>query len=200
MPGGGTIPVLRGVSPAPDIYAQSLSSAYINEWPIIDPDFSQQKDWNIWEKVRRDGKVAQAINLRTTAVASKDTTIEPAGEDEADEKLATFVQDAVDEIDDFREGRVNLANSVFRGRAYAYIEGSRRFKRLGDLGAREYWIPNRLRDVDKRRVQIKSRREGRRVRTTLELWHVGAEQYREIQVPQSFVCVKFGDEEARLRS
>ena len=153
------LPILQGVFPAGDLYAQALSTVYRTDWRILDPDLSQEREPEIWERIQRDGKIAQAIHQRCSAVAGGEWSVQPASDDPQSETIADIVSDALGEIHNFRESRKKLAHAIFRGRAYAYIEGERRTIKLGEFPARSWWIPKRLRDIDKRRVQIVPRQD-----------------------------------------
>ena len=135
-----SLPILQGTFPAGDLYANALSSAYLQDWRILDPDLSQQREPEIWEKIQRDGRIAQAIHQRCAGVAGGDWTIQPASDDQVDKQLAEVVREAFADIRQFREARKKLAHAIFRGRAYGYIEGSRRSVQLGDYPAQEWWM------------------------------------------------------------
>jgi len=183
------LPILQGVAPAPDIYARALSAAYRLHFRIIDPDFAQQRDYDVWEKLRRDGKVSQAINQRTSAI-----------------RLANLVKIALEEIRNFREARKQLAMGVFRGRAYGWSEGDRKLLDLTEDGnTRNWWVPTGICNIDKRRIQIVPRKDeiapGKfRLITYKEIWSPTYDRYIELQPLdyQSLIELVYDDEEGRL--
>ena len=148
------LPILHGTFPGGDLYSQALSNAYQQEWRILDPDLSQEREPEIWEKIQRDGRVHQAIHQRCSAVAGGDWIIEPATDSEVDKAAAEIVRDAFKRVENFRESRKKLAHAIFRGRSYGYIEGRRKNVKLGDYPYDAWWCPTKIVDIDKRRFQI----------------------------------------------
>lgn len=148
------LPILQGVFPSGDLYAQALSTVYRTDWRILDPDLSQEREPEIWERIQRDGKISQAIHQRCSAVAGGDWSVQPASDDPQSETIADICSDALREIRNFRESRKKLAHAIFRGRSYAYIEGRRKVIKLGEFPAMDWWVPEKLTDIDKRRIQL----------------------------------------------
>jgi len=201
---GGRLPLLRGVSPVPELYSRALSSAYHFEWRIIDPDFSQEKEPDVWELIRRDGKIAQAIMQRTSTVASKNWSVEPGGDGEKDAEVASWCEEILEGIPDFRESRKCLAQGIFRGRSYGFVTGRRELAQYGNLPAKRWWVPTRIQDIDKRRVQIVPEVDHKRKKTKLsshkELWSVAEQEWLEISPSGSRQLIElvYSDEEGRL--
>ncbi len=154
--------MLRGTTPGPQLFAHSLHAAYALEWPIIDPDFAMHSDISIWEKIHRDGKILQALNQRTATIASREWLVESRGDSEKEVLLASLIHDLLENIQSFHMARRFLAQAVFRGRAYLFVEGDRRRIQIGDLPEMDWWFPRKLRHMDKRLVQFvpERRREG----------------------------------------
>ena len=146
--------ILRGTTPGPQLFASALHAAYMLEWPIIDPDFAQESDVSIWDKIHRDGKIIQGLNQRTAAIASKGWIVEPRGDSEKEIQLAAILEGLLEEIQKFHMARRFLAQATFRGRAYLFVEGKRRRVIIGDQAAQDWWIPVRLRHLDKRVVRF----------------------------------------------
>ncbi len=146
--------ILRGTSPAPELFARALHSAYLLEWPIIDPDFAMQSDSAVWEKLHRDGKIVQAINQRTATIASKNWIVEPRGESEPETRLATIIHELLENVQNFHAARRFLAQAVFRGRSYLFVEGERERIQIAGLPALDWWFPKKLRHFDKRTVRF----------------------------------------------
>lgn len=145
--------ILRGTSPAPQLFANALHAAYQLEWPIIDPDFAQHEDNAVWEKIRRDGKVSQAIDIRTAAVASKNWVIEPRGESPEEVKVSDILTELLEEISQFRQSRRFLAQAIFRASAYLDVISERKVMQLVDLPPMSWWYPKKLKHRDKRTVR-----------------------------------------------
>lgn len=146
--------ILQGTNAGPQLFASALHAAYMIEWPIIDPDFAQESDVSIWEKIHRDGKIMQAINQRTATIASKQWIIEPRGDSEKEIQLAAIIEELLQEVRKFHMARRFLAQAIFRGRAYLFIEGERRRLSVSGQPAENWWFPEKLRHLDKRVVRL----------------------------------------------
>lgn len=194
------LPILQGVSGAGELYSRALSSAYHTEFRLIDPDFSQDREVDIWDKVRRDGKVQQAILQRTSQIAAKNWSLEPGGDSEEDRRLAEIVSELIKNVKDFREARSQLANAVFRGSSYSFIQGERRLLRVGDMPAKKWWVPYRLKHIDKRRVEYLPSVKGKKVRSEMQIFSVAKEGWFKVPPSVSKLIVKcvFANEESRL--
>ncbi len=145
---------LRGTTPGPQLFASALHAAYMLEWPIIDPDFAQESDVSIWDKIHRDGKIIQGLNQRTASIASKNWIVEPRGDSEKEIQLASIIEGLLEEIQKFHMARRFLAQAIFRGRAYLFVEGQRRRVMIANETSQDWWIPLTLRHLDKRVVRF----------------------------------------------
>jgi len=183
--------ILRGTSPGPGLFAHALHAAYSLEWPIVDPDFAQESDISIWDKIHRDGKIIQAINQRTAAIAAKNWIIEPRGDTEKEILLASIIDNLIQEIGKFHMARRFLAQAIFRGRAYLFVEGERKRLIVGDMPAQDWWLPMRLRHLDKRVVRFVPVRREENGKTMVSL-------RREIFSPSNGVWKHLNRESARL--
>lgn len=183
--------ILRGTTPGPQLFAHALHSAYMLEWPIIDPDFAQQSDISIWDKIHRDGKVLQAINQRTATIASKNWIVEPRGDSEKEIQLASIIGELLKNVTKFHMARRFLAQAIFRGRAYLFVEGDRKRIAVGDMPADDWWFPMRLRHLDKRVVQLVPEHHRENGRNLISL-------RREVFSPSNGVWMRLNRESARL--
>ncbi len=148
-----TFPLLRGLVPNAALYNRALSTVYKLHTRIIDPSFSAQKDPEVWEKVNRDLKVQQLIQQRKAETIANDWRVEPRDEDnQFEQKQADVVKDGMEEIEDFSAGKMRIANCIFLGRSFEYVEGRRRWCSLGGI-MDNWWIPTRLKNMDKDRFQ-----------------------------------------------
>jgi len=186
-----------------DLYNRALSSAYQMWYRLYDPDYALARDPDIWNKVRRDSVCAQCIDTRLHMIAGKAWNLEPASDSEEDKKVAEICEDILRRIKNFSEARYLLAMALFRSRSYAFIEGKPETRTWGDGNPRTWWVPYRLRDVDRRRVRFRSVQsydeDGKEnIRVVTELWSVLREQYEEMKDTRQFVQMTYRDEEERL--
>ena len=186
-----------------DLYNRALSSAYQMWYRLYDPDYALSRDPDIWNKVRRDSVCAQCIDTRLHMVAGKEWNLEAATDSEADKEAASVCEDIIRHIKNFTEARYLLAMALFRSRSYAFIEGKPETRTWGDGKPRTWWVPYRLRDLDRRRIRFRSiqnyDKQGQEsLRVVTELWSVLREQYEELEDPSQFVKMTYRDEESRL--
>lgn len=186
-----------------DLYARALSSVYWAGIRISDPDYALAQEPDPYEKARKDPVVGQAIDIRLHGVAGRKFKIVAGGDSEADKALADLVDDGLSHIDGFPEARYESAQAVIRARSFQYIEGERRFMTLGGGPIRDYWIPTKLKDIDRRRFRWIPVRftdeDGRiRVRTRMQIFSWQRRVWENVIHHEYFVRIIYNDEEARL--
>lgn len=190
------------------LYTAALSNALRYQHQVPDPSYAVFKESNVYELARHDPELMSMVQARKHAVAGTEWSIEPAkrvkrgipsevgapGTDpmadptkgaqevDADALVASMVQELIERIDNFDAARLNLCEATFTGSAYAKIIGRRRWITLSDGIQRPYWVPERVIDIDRRRVRLKvDRSEPKRPRWFLEICDVydGA-KWREV--------------------
>lgn len=133
------------------IYDYALSSSYRSTY-VYDPDFALAKDADIWEVVRRDPVIFSAIDRRAKGIVRPYHVEPPMGSKEkSDKRMAAIVEDALGKISMFDAARRNLSNAAFVGRTYGYIEGELQECKLGDADKMDWWVPKKIRGIDRRR-------------------------------------------------
>ena len=198
-----SVPILRGIAPHGDLYNRALSAIYKYHIRIIDPDFALQNEPEVWEKMWRDPKIAQAMRQRLHSVGGGPWVIEPVGKTEEDNVAAELCEAAMKKIRRFNESRFELCQAIFRGRSYAYIEAKRSTLRLiPELEPMNWWMPKYLQDIDKRRFQIVPTRtgwsEGKPIKVTEQLWNVGKMEWEDVVDKRPIIRFVYANEEARL--
>jgi len=198
-----SIPILYSRNVNQDLYAQALASVYQSGWRIYDPDYGTSREPDLYEKVRKDPIIASAIDLRLHGVAGKSWRLVPAGDSPVDKLVAKMAEEAIRKVRRFTEARYELAQAVIRNRSYQYIEGERKLLSLAGTPLREWWVPTRLKDVDRRRFRLVPTWEGkdpntRKLRVYWELFSVVRRRWEKLERPELFVKVVYNDEEGRL--
>jgi len=128
-----------------------LSSAYKSAW-VYEPSLALSKDADIWEIVRNDAVIMSAMDRRLKGIVRPWHIEPPSGSKSKENKLAaTICESALSKIRLFDAARRRLAMAAFLGRAYEYVEGERVLVSLADTEPMEWWIPSRLKHVDRRR-------------------------------------------------
>jgi len=150
--GGGNFIFSRGVNAR--LYAHALAAAYRNGIEIWDPDYSLARDPEFWEKVQRDPKIKGPMDKRLHSVAGRDWQVNPGARnpEKRDEKATDVAERILEHLDNFIEGRYNLAKGVFQGESWSYIEGEHKTLDIGGK-KQKWWVPVRLRSIDKRRIR-----------------------------------------------
>lgn len=137
-----------------ELYLRALASALRNPLAIPDPSYALSKDINVYELVRRDAHVKKVMDQRKHDVAGTEWHCAPARDGEAlDEAAAKLGEQLLGCIVNFDAAKLNLASAVFFGSAFAKIVGRRIPKDFGDGQMREWWVPEFLLDVDRRRFR-----------------------------------------------
>jgi hypothetical protein len=186
---------------ASSIYTNTLSAAYQKWFYITDPDIATQNDPLAWEKVRRDASIAHAIQRRRHAAAGLDWQILPASDEPEDERCAEIMTELVTGIRRFQQARYNLAEAIFRGSSWGYIEGTRRAVRLqSDTKVRRWWTPVEIKHVDRYRFRIVRDLEtsDSEIRTHWDIFNVGEDEWRRLENPEWFIRADFENTESSL--
>lgn len=181
------------------MYLQALANALRNPLAVPDPSYALNKDINVYELVRRDAHVKKVMDLRKHAVAGTEWHCAPSRDGEkVDEGAAALGDDFLGCIQNFDAAKLNLAAAVFFGSAFAKITGRRVTKTWVDGVAREWWVPEFLLDVDRRRFRW----------TTLQIGqppvlHMGSIEgtttaWRPLQHPEWLVQHVYDDSESTL--
>ena len=182
-------------------YTNTIAAAYQKWLWITDPDIATQNDPEAWDKVRRDASIAHAIQRRRHAAAGLDWQILPASDEIQDERAAQIMTDLITGIRRFQQSRYNLAEAIFRGSSWAYIEGNRRRIRLqSDDRIRQWWTPTELKNVDRYRFRIVRDldTDDREIRTHWEIFNIGREEWLPLENPEWFIRSDFETTEASL--
>ena len=184
-----------------DRYSRDLSNALETRVFVSDPSFALNSDQRVYEKVRRDAVTAHAIQQRRHLVAGRGYTITPASKREVDVRAAGIVETLIDQIHGFSQARFELADAVFRGSTYAFMDGGFQTLSVEDEGTpMDWWVPNRLIDVDRRRFRLARVQQPGEIETHLQwhMWSVERQQWEPLTNPQWFVKNVYDDTEDTL--
>jgi len=140
-------------SPNDTLYDYGLSSAFKSAY-VYDPDWALSKDADIWEVVQRDAVIKSAIDRRAKGVV-RSWHIRPpdSSKNPADKTLSAIVEGALRKIEMFNDARRRASLAPIVGRTYEYMVGEMRYCALGGTDKRMWWIPKRLKHVDRRRFR-----------------------------------------------
>lgn len=155
-----TSSVVQIRSTASEQYVHGLATAW-RQNRLWDTSFATERDPDAPEKMLRDARIAAAVFRRREWEAGTDWVID-AGKDPSphDKALASVLDTLVrDYLKGFTPARQQLAMSFFHGRSYAAIEGRRMPLRIGNK-VRQWWVPTRLKNIDRRRIQPFIERSG----------------------------------------
>ncbi len=193
-------------------YTSALQSIWNFSHQIVDPAFGLKRDIDIWRVSLRDGKVKQGVQQRLNNVAGPSWAVGP-GDDESDSKeLARLAGLALKKIRKFRDGRKNAAKGIFRGTSFNLIIGWRVMTSLGGGPIMNWWLPFKLKSIDKRRFMrqsVKVELEDGRIFTTSRLLmsvidrrndngESGVSTFNVVKRPQLFLSATWDNDEDRL--
>ena len=180
---------------AHDRYSRDLASAVDVNRIITDPDFATQQDVDIYEKIRREAVFNRAMELRRHLVAGQSWFMEPSSGMEG-AKLGQLVgEKAFANIERLPSSLFNLAEAVFRGSTWNFMEGHLTMVRISEEQEVMLWLPVRLRDVDRRRF----RQFGvGGAKMKWQLFNLVNRNWEDLENPEWFVKHIYEDTESRL--
>ena len=143
------------------LYAYQLSAAYRSPW-VFDPDMALRSEPDIWEIIRNEPVVLAELERRNRNVvrpwrvianrhATKSKNISKGMKDDS-KKLAGIVGEGIGYIAEFNAARRRLADAFTIGRTYEFIHWDKRDIALDGLPKMEWYIPERMTNVDRRRI------------------------------------------------
>ena len=193
-------------------YISALQSIWNFSHQVVDPSFALKKDIDVWRVSLRDGKVKQGVQQRLNNVAGPSWSVRP-GDDEAESgELARLAGLALKKIRKFRDGRKNCAKGIFRGASFNLIIGWRQMVSLGGGPVMDWWLPFKLKSIDKRRFtrqSVKAELEDGRVLTHSRLLmsvidprndnqESGISGFNVVKRPHLFLTATWDNDEDRL--
>lgn len=188
-------------SPNSDTYARALASVYHAGPRLWDPSYALAQDPDVDEKVLRDPVIRKCCEVRQLRAAGVEWHLKPASDEPIDRAWSKALEECIREVDGFAHARKNLADGIIKGRAYAYVEGDFGIGFFGDGAPRRWWIPRRLRDVDRRRFRkvVKTRTETR-ILTTWNIFSLAKRQWVSLDETNDpgFIRFVYNDEEDTL--
>jgi len=198
--------MLQGNFAYQDQYSRALSAAYLWHHRITDPDWALEQDVDTWRKIWRDPQLAQAMQIRLHMVAGREWQVIPGNKNptEQDKFAAEIVADALGHLKKFGEARALLAQAVFHGTSWAFLEGKRITTVLnGKKG--DWWVPSQLRNMNKGRfIYVPKTYEDmngeERIMVETQLYPIADPTPRPItnKFRQRLCKVVYMDEESRL--
>jgi hypothetical protein len=167
------------------LFVRALSSAYKRVPRVYDPDYALSRDSDVYEKLLKDSVIAHAVAQRKHMVAGSRWQCEPYNKQPENKLAAQVMEEILGCIENFDAARFNLAEAIFRGSTYAFIEGSRQVQGFYDRIPRMWWVPNRIRDLTKYRIRQVSTlvdgRDGKTLQVHFELWNLASERWERIK-------------------
>ncbi len=159
LAGGMRFPVQQ----ASQLYSSYLASVFRSGLYVYDPSYPLAQDIEWWGKLQRDPICASSVLARRHAVAGGEWSLEPASDAKEDVMASDILEQIVAEIPKFQEARFNLTDAVFRGSAYAVQAGDYALwspvvgknENARRLDQSKWWIPNGIKDIDRRRVILR---------------------------------------------
>lgn len=184
---------------ARQVYLQALANAVKNPLAVPDPSYALSKDLNVYELVRRDAHVKKVMDLRKHMVAGTEWHCAPSRDgNPLDDAAASLGDSFLGEIENFDSAKLNLSEAVFRGSAFAKIVGRRVTKTWVDGVARDWWVPTRLVDVDRRRFRYEPSSPGMPPILKMGSIEKGTTAWKPLDHPEWLVQHVYDDSESTL--
>lgn len=186
--------------------ASSLLSS-LGSRGIPDPSYALSKDVDVLERIRLDPTYSMAMDQLLTEIAGSGYSVVPGGDLPIDKLAAAVLEEMLERLD-MAEITEELAQVVFTGREYACFEygdpendedDGREAVSLAGLPATDWLIPDRVKDIDRRRVQWKpTKGADGKTRLVMELWSLERRRWEPIEDPGWIIQHVYGDEECRF--
>lgn len=183
-------------------YVQALSSAYQDQLQLYEPSVWLAKDPEIEDKMLRDADIAEAVNYRCALVAGRQWTLQPKFPGSPRAPLAVDVgTQLLGNLKRFSEARKLLARAFLHGQRLGRIHGHVVPLTIGDGRLRNWWVPTRIEDIDKRWYRpVISAKAGEPVSGHYERWNLQARQWEAELVEDAPLTIRhtYQDEQGAL--
>ena len=156
-------PIIDGSSNT-DQYVWQLRSMY-QRFRFWNPSIALQYDPAIYEKMLEDPVVRQALVARQGRASGDSWRVDPPRNATDDEiVLAKLVEHGLTGLRKFQMSRFLLSAAILRGVRFGFVEGCRTYMEFPNVEGlpddHEWWIPNRIRDIDSRRIRARPAKSG----------------------------------------
>ncbi len=184
-------------------YVHELTNVYLEGGKIYDPSYALNRDFDVYEKIRRDPVIQHAFNYRKHLIAGRKWNVAPASDAKADIVAAGVVEQLLKRIFGFSQARFNLAEAVPRGSSWARARGRVQAVPIWDGQIRDWWIPEAVEDMNKLRVSAIAEEDdqGRKTRK-LKIWSLkaagGAGDWVDLEHPEWYIKHVYDDVEESL--
>lgn len=170
---------LRVRNQAQQLYTRAISQAWRNGIQLYDPSLWLTREPELEEKMLRDADIAHAVTFRRHLIAGRQWAVVPKNPNAPRSPVAVAVAtDLLQCIQGFTQARLNLARAFFSGARFGRICGQVRALTLGDGKLRNWWVPVRIEDLDKRMYRIVPKRdEHDQIHAHWERWDVATEKW-----------------------
>jgi hypothetical protein len=177
---------LRITQQSRQLYNSSLSSAW-SRIQTFDPSLWLLRDPDAEEKMMRDADISFAVGHRQKLIAGRAWDLLPREIKNVQSELAVGVgTELVKGIKKFTDSRLNLASAFFNGQRFAWIHGEKRPLRLGDGKVRNWWVPRKLEDMDKRNFRIVTDSSaGEGLKAHWQRWNIGEKIWEDVSLIDS---------------
>lgn len=193
----------HGSGTSQDLYVSALTSAYRNGLRLHDPSYPLERDPEIQQKMMRDPSIINAVEQRLATVVSRNWLINPQTDSKVDTQVSKIAGEILKLLPNFMMARRELAMSAIWGRSMQYIEGERRKISVAGGPIMDWWVPTRLKDVNRGRwryrpVHIEGADGTQRVKQVLELFSIDRFTWEQIIDINQWIIMTYNDTEDRL--
>ena len=182
-------------------YVQALASAFHDHQQLYEPSVWLARDPEIEDKMLRDADIAEAVSYRCALIAGRQWTLQPKSKGSPRAALSIDVgTQLLGELKRFSEARKLLARAFLHGQRFARIHGVVKPMEIGDGRTRNWWVPVRLEDVDKRWYRPIVDMKGGDVSAHYERWNLGKRAWEVETLEDSVFTIRhtYQDEQGAL--
>jgi len=179
---------IRRYSAAQDRYVWSLESVFRDGSRIWDPSYALSKDPDAFGKARLDPVVDGSVERFCLNVVGRKWSCEAPTDDPVDVKAAEIMTELLGKIQRFSQSRMLLALASFHGSAFCDIRGQFKMEPIFDRKPRRWWVPLRLKDVDRDRFRgVAEEQDDGSYGIRWERRSVGAKVWQTVENPEWMV-------------
>lgn len=133
------------------VYAQDLRRTQYSQH-IWDPDLTIRNDPYAYRTIYRNPRIRQAIEERKNLVGSRKWII-TSGSSDKEILRAKIDEELIKKINGFSTALIRHVDADLEGASYSLIKGSYKMCSIAGLPPAMWWVPEKLKDIDKRRFR-----------------------------------------------
>lgn len=193
---------LRVRNQSQQLFNLAMTATWRNGIQLHDPSLWLLQHPEMEEQMLRDADIKHAVQMRRHMIAGSDWKLNPRNEAHERAPMAVMVgTELFKGIKHFDTAKLNLARAFFSGARFGKIHGVVRRLPLGDGVERDWWVPTRIEDLDKRNFRIvPTHHDNGTVTAHWEKWNIATGEWLTQTIADSRTTIRhvYQDDQASL--